>query len=219
MGAIVVVALVGVAIFALAGGDASSLGPGLLGDDTPETPAFDFETSKPKAVETSTDPDHKAAVEAAQAPAEAVTERIDDLYTAAFLDPGNWMEGEYDDVLAFFDGGAADAAERQLDVLTAGPAAGDAFDTIRPLPSTLKVQVLFDPDGTPHAVEGSARFVARGAGEDGQVDLVSKGQFVFERADGEWVVVSFSVRRSDEERESTPPSASASAEPSEAEAS
>jgi hypothetical protein len=223
VGALVVVALVGVVVFSLSGGDSGPLG-GIVGDDTPETPEFAFEIEKPKAVETSTKPDHKQAVATAQGPAEAVAQRIDDLYTAAFLDPGNWMDGDYDDVLDFFAGGAGDAAEEQLDVLTAGPGAADAFDTIRPMPSTLKVHVLLDPEGLPHAVEGSARFVARGTGSAGQVTLVSKGQFVFEKSDGEWMVVSFSVQRNDEEREPKPdasssPSASGSDEPTEADAS
>jgi hypothetical protein len=223
VGALVVLALVGVAVFSLSGGDDGPLG-GIVGDETPDTPEFAFETDKPKAVETSTEPDHKQAVAAAQGPAEAVTQRIDDLYTAAFLDPGNWMDGEYDDVLDFFAGGASDAAEEQLDVLTAGPGAADAFDSIRPMPSTLKVHVLLDPEGLPRAVEGSARFVARGTGAAGQVTLVSKGQFVFEKSDGEWMVVSFSVQRNDEEREPKPdasssPGASGSDEPSEADAS
>ena len=216
-------ALVGAVVFSLSGGGDGPLG-GIVGDDTPETPEFAFETDKPKAVETSTEPDHKQAVAAAQAPAEAVTQRIEDLYTAAFLDPGNWMEGDYEDVIDFFAGGASDAAEEQLDVLTAGPGATDAFDTIRPMPSTLKVHVLLDPEGLPRAVEGSARFVARGTGAAVQVMLVSKGQFVFEKSDGEWMVVSFSVQRNDEEREpksdaSSSPGASGSDEPSEAEAS
>jgi hypothetical protein len=223
VGALVVVALVGVVVFSLSGGDSGPLG-GIVGDDTPETPEFAFEIEKPKAVETSTKPDHKQAVATAQGPAEAVAQRIDDLYTAAFLDPGNWMDGEYDDVLDFFAGGASDAAEEQLDVLTAGPEAADALDTIRPMPSTLKVHVLLDPDGVPRAVEGSARFVARGTGAAGQVMFVSKGQFVLEKSDGEWMVVSFSVQRNDEEREPKPdasssPGASGSDEPAEAEAS
>lgn len=223
MGALVVIALVGVAIASLSGGDGGPLGI-IVGDDVPEAPAFAFEVSKPKAVETSTKPDHQQAVAAAQGPAEAVTQRIDDLYTAAFLDPGNWMDGSYDDVLDFFADGASEAAEEQLDVLTAGPDAPDAFDTIRPMPSTLKVHVLLDPEGAPRAVEGSARFVARGTGAAIDVMLVSKGQFVFEKSDGEWVVVSFSVQRNDEEPEPKPgssssPGASGSAEPSEADAS
>jgi hypothetical protein len=212
VGALVVVALV-VAVFVLAGGDAGSLNP--LPDDTPETPEFAFDTSKPKAVETAAEPDHKAAVAAAAAPAEAVTQRLDDLYTAAFLDPGNWMEGSYDDVLTFFDTDAGEAAEEQLDVLTAGSGAGDAFETIRPRKSSLKIQVLLDADGSPESVEGTAKFVARGTGSAGEVTFVSKGQFVFVKDDGEWVVTSFSVRRSDEQAEATPSaSASASAEAS-----
>ncbi len=218
-----VVALAVVAVFSLSGGDAGPLAD-IVGDDTPETPEFAFEVAKPKAVETATKPNHQAAVTASQAPAEAVTQQLDELYTAAFLDPGNWMEGGYDGVLEFFSDDARDAAEDQLDVLTAGPAAGDAFDTITPRPSTLKIHVLLDPSRVPHAVEGSARFVARGTGVDGQVELISKGQFVFEKIDGDWLVISFSVQRRDEELEPKPsasgsPGASDSAEPSEAEAS
>ena len=55
------------------------------------------------------------------------------------------MDGEYDDVLEFFSDGASDAAEAHLEVLTAGPEAGEAFETIKPMPSTLKVHVLLDP--------------------------------------------------------------------------
>jgi hypothetical protein len=219
----VVVALAVGTIFSLSGGDAGPIGD-LVGDDTPETPEFAFEASTPKAVETSAKPDNQAAVAAARASSTAVTQQLDELYTAAFLDPDNWMDGEYDDVLEFFSDDARDAAEAQLDVLTAGPEAGEAFESITHRPSTLKVQVLLDPSRVPHAVEGSTRFFARGTGADGQVELVSKGQFVFEKIDGDWLVVSFSVQRSDEERAPRPsasgsPAASGSAEPSEAEAS
>jgi hypothetical protein len=217
VGVLVVAAIVAVAVFSLSGGDSGPLAD-LVGDDTPETPEFAFETSKPKAVETSREPKHADAVEAAQAPAEAVEEQLDELYTAAFLEPENWMDGEYDDVLEFFSDDARDTAERQLDVLTAGPAAGDGLESIRPLPSTLKIHVLLDSARVANAVEGSARFVARGTGADGQVTFVSKGQFVLEKIDGEWLVVSFSVQRSDEEREPKP-STSVGSEPSEAEAS
>ncbi|MEX1262857.1 MAG: hypothetical protein WEE66_02810 [Actinomycetota bacterium] len=224
VGVLMVAALMAVAVFSLSGGG----GDGPLGDlvreDTPETPEFAFDAAKPKPVETATKPDQQQAVAAAQAPAEAVTQQLDDLYTAAFLDPGNWVEGSYDEILELFDTGARDAAEKQLEVLTAGPEAGEAFETIRPMPSTLKIHVLFDPEGVPQSVEGSARFVARGTGATGQVMLVSRGQFILEKSDGDWLVVSFSVQRSDEEREpkpsaSTTPSGDESSSPSQAEAS
>lgn len=222
LGALVVAALVAVAVFSASGGDDGPLGA-IVGEDAPKTPAFDFAATEPKAVETATKPDHQQAVAAARAPAEAVTQKLHDLYTAAFLDPGNWMDGSYDDVLGVFVRGARDAAEKQLDVLTAGPVAGESFERIRPMPSTLKVQVLFDPEGVAQSVEGSVRFVARGTGADRQVLLVSRGQFIFEKSDGDWLVVSFSVQRSDEERDpkpsgSSPPSSGGSASPSPSEA-
>lgn len=223
MGALVVAALVVGVVVSLSGDGAIEL-PGLVGDDTPETPEFAFDASDPKTVETSAEPDRGEATAAAQAPSKAVTHRLDELYTAAFLDPGNWMEGEYDDVLDFFSDDARDAAEKQLDVLTAGPEAATAFETIEPRPSTLRLRVLLDPARAAHSVEGSTRFVAIGSGDAGAVALVSDGEFIFEKIDGEWLVVSFSVSRSDDERQPKPspsgsPGASESASPSEAEAS
>ena len=88
------------------------------------------------------------------------------------------------------------------------------------MPSTLKPQVLFDRAGVAYAVEGSARFMARGSGADAQVMLVSKGQFVFEKTDGGLaIVVSFSVKRNDQEQAEPEASAAAAPSPSEAEAS
>lgn len=215
VGALLSAALVGGIVLALSGGDDGPLD--VFNDDTSDAPAFDFDVAKPKPVETAPDPDHQQAVAAAQGPADSVAQRLDDLYTAAFLDPGNWMEGSYDEILDLFAGGARDAAERQLAVLTAGEEAGAAFDTIKPLPSRLKLHVLIDPAGVAQSVEGSARFVAKGTGADGLVMLISRGQFIFEKSDGEWLVVSFSVQRRDEARERTAVSTSpggASAEPS-----
>lgn len=210
VGALLAVAIVGVIVFALSGGGDGPLD--VFNDDTPDAPAFDFDRAKPKPVETAPDPDHQQAVAAAQGPADSVAQRLDDLYTAAFLEPSNWMEGSYDEILDLFASGARDAAERQLAVLTAGEEAGAAFDRITPLPSTLKMHVLFDPAGVARSVEGSARFVAKGTGADGLVMLISRGQFIFEKSDGEWLVVSFSVQRRDEAREPTPASPSPGAE-------
>jgi hypothetical protein len=220
VGVFVVALLVAVGL-SLSGGEAGPLG-GIVGSDTPDTPAFAFDPAKPKAVETSAEPNHKAAAKAAEPAAEAVTQRLDDLYTAAFLDPGNWMDGDYETVLELFADGARDEAETELGVLTAGPEAGAAFETIHPLPSTLKVRVLLTADRTPHAVEGTVRFFATGEGTGAPVMIVSKGEFIFEKSDGEWLVTAFSVQRNDQEDEqdaSSSGASDASATPSEADAS
>jgi hypothetical protein len=212
VGTLVLAALATVAVLSFAGGDAIEL-PDLTGEETPETPEFAFERARPMAVETAAEPRPAEATAAARGPAKAVTQQLDGLYTAAFLDPGNWMEGNYDDVLEFFAGDAREAAQDQLDVLTAGPSAGDAFDSITPTKSSLKVRVLMAPEGAPYAVQCTARFVAKGAGESGRVTLVSKGQFIFEKDGGEWRVESFSVKR-DDEAAGAGPGASPSASPS-----
>lgn len=222
MGIFVVAVLVGVGVFSLSGGEAGPLG-GIVGSDTPDAPAFAFDLAKPKAVETSAKPNHKAAAAAAAPAAETVAQQLDEMYTAAFLDPGNWAEGDYGDVLELFAEGARNEAETKLDVLTAGPDAGGAFDTIEPLPSTLKVHVLMTADRTPHAVEGSVRFLALGEGSGAPVTFVSTGQYIFQKSDGEWLVTAFSVQRKDEQEEpdasGTPAGSEASATPSEADAS
>ena len=69
----------------------------------------------------------------------------------------------------------------------------------------------------------SSRKGPRNQGESGTVTFVSMGQFIFQKRDGEWRVVSFSVQRNDEGDIAGSGSASSSpsgtGEPTEAEAS
>jgi hypothetical protein len=60
--------------------------------------------------------------------------------------------------------------------------------------------VLLDPLGKPATVAGTVNFQAKGTGGGSVYLFRSKGQYVFRRIDGEWKVVSFSVRRADTEK-------------------
>jgi hypothetical protein len=205
---VVVVAAVVVIVLLLGGTDAV---PG-LGPDRPPTPDFAFETVKVSAVPTvagapASDLDAKATTAAHE-----IQPRMDELYIGAFLDPGNWQEGSFDDVWGLFEEGAGAEAQAKVDTLTAGIGAGDAFDTILPNVGKLKTKVLFDQHERPYSVVAIVRFEATGTGKGGGDDLVmkSQGQFVFQKLDGDWKVVSFRVLRNDEQ-EAPSPSASASA--------
>lgn len=184
------------------GGGAGALSAG------PGTPDFAFETTKVLAIPTRADAEAEQLRSKAQAPAAAVTKIMDAIYTGAFLDPGNWQDGSYDKVWTLFDQGAGTEAQAQVDTLTAGSSAGGAFDTILPSAgSTLKIKVLLDPKDAPYSVVAIVRFRATGRGKDGQnLQMLSTGQFLFQRVDGSWKVVSFKVVRNDRQRPSSPSS-------------
>lgn len=130
----------------------------------------------------------------------------------AFLDPDNWLEGSYDGVWELFESSASTEAQEQVETLTAGVGAGDAFEQILPELGTLKTKVLFDQKEHAFSVVAITRFEAVGTGKEGDdVRMTSRGQFVFQQVDGEWRVVSFKVLRDNEVEASSSP---ASATPS-----
>lgn len=195
------VVLLGIGAVVLADGGEGGILPG---DDLPPAPTFAFDVSKP-TVETSAQIDPEASVgeekahAAAKPAAEQVAAEMHDLYVAAFLEPANWTEANYESVGDFFAPSAQDAATKQAKVLTAGEGVTE-LDTIVPQPSTLKLEVLLDPLGKPAAVSGTVNFLAKGTGGDSVYMFRSKGQYVFRKVDSEWKIVSFSVRRADTEK-------------------
>jgi hypothetical protein len=214
IGGIAAVAALVAAIFVFTGGGNGPLGIP-LGNDTPETPEFTFKVHKGPVTTTAEGADQQKAVAAAAPAAKAVTAALDNLYTEAFLDPANWQEGSYEDALVLFSTGARAEAERQLELLTAGTEVS-GLETIRPMPSTVKTDVLVDPNNVPASVIGIVKFQASGVEGSDRFVFSSKGQYTFEKIDGDWTIVSFSVSRADKERaagtgSATPSSPEASA--------
>jgi hypothetical protein len=185
--------------------------PIIGGSPEPPTPEFAFEVSKVTPVSTSLESKHQELETRAREAANQVDDRMNALYSGAFLVPGNWLNGSYDDVWELFDEGASAEARSQVETLTAGTGAGDAFEQILPERGVLKAKVLFDLKDEPFSVVAIARFEAVGTGKDAQdVRMTSRGQFIFQKVDGDWRVVSFKVLR-DNEVQSTTPSAAPSA--------
>jgi hypothetical protein len=185
--------------------------PIIGGSPNPPTPEFAFEMKKVTPVATRNDVKHAELQADAEVAADEVTVQMDALYLGAFLDPDNWLEGSYDSVWELFESGASTEAQSQVETLTAGVGAGDAFEQILPDEATLKTKVLFDQDEQAFSVVAITRFEAVGTGKDGDdVRMTSRGQFVFQQVDGEWRVVSFKVLRDNEVEASASPSASPS---------
>jgi hypothetical protein len=216
--AVVAVLGAGALAFALTGGNDGPLGSFVPGTGEPDrvTPEFAFRAGKAQAVPTvASQSAEKLKGEAERASREA-TAVVDDLYTAAFLDPENWTNGTYDSAFEVFDEPSGQEARSSLAALTAGASAGETFDDIQPGRGVIESEVLMDAKGQAARVVARVTFTARGTNKDGTITLfVSEGEFFLRSIDGDWKVVAFDVRRNDKVKEPAPsPSVSAGATPS-----
>ena len=207
----IVIVAIGVAILlALRGGAVPIIG----GGDEP-APPFDFIVKPAAAISTAPDADETTLAASADQVAQEITPTIDDLYTNAFLDPGNWRHDDYDEVFETFASDAAATAEQSVETLTLGATAGDVFRTVDPGKSKLSYQVLFDPDGAPETAVVTVIFRATAERKDGTyLAIVSEGEFFLRQVDGQegWKITAFDVTRDDHETQ--PPSPSATTSPS-----
>lgn len=173
------------------------------GSATPAAiPSFQFEKSTRELVRTSRGRINRRHRQASVRVAAAVRSILTDLYTEGFLNPANWEQGEYGTAFLAFADGARKQAEAHPDLLTAGPQAGERYDSILPGSSRLVTRILLDRKGSPTLVVSLVRFSATALGAE-PFRLRSRGQFFLERMSGSWKVVSFHVTRSDTPGEGT----------------
>jgi hypothetical protein len=209
-------------VLALGGGDAvKDLIPG--GDDGPsmETPPFEFRLSRTTdVVATADDVEVETLRPTADTVREDVVPVLDELYTNGYLDPTNWREGDYEEILELFTEDAATSVTENLETLTLGATAGDVYDSVSPNKGSLRFSVLFDPEGGVNTIVVRVRFYALGERTDGTfVSIVSAGQVFLRDVDG-WRITAFDLRRADRETEAPTPapapssSASVSGSPS-----
>jgi hypothetical protein len=202
----VVLVAAGVALILIVSGGG---GGGIIGggDDEQAAP-FDFRVGRVKVERTVAEADVEQLETEAVAVTEQITPVLDELFTDAFLDPANWREGDYEEMLGLFTDDAAAAALNSVDVLTLGASAGDEYERVTPDRGGIDYTVLFDRDNNPDTVTARVRFYAMGELKDGTfVAIVSAGQLFLQDRDG-WKVIAFDVRRND--HETTPPTPSPS---------
>jgi hypothetical protein len=210
---VVAAVVVGVIVFFNAKGSTVTTNPDGGGTAVaPETPDFDFKVAKAVAIPVTAGQTPKKLAAAAGTAAKGAVAVMDTVYTEGFLDPSSWEGGDYDDAWSQFTDDAAARAESATDTLTAGSAAGVAYDTIEPAKATVRPRVLMDDAGKAVSVVAVVFFSAKGVHDDGSYTLFkSTGQYFLRRAGSAWKVVAFDVRRADSEKEApASPSASGS---------
>lgn len=128
-----------------------------------------------------------------RAPAEAVRLTFADLYATAFVDPSRWEGGAFPGIFDHFAPSARDEARRHLEDLTLGRAA-EHVSAVRPEWARLDVRFLLGPARVPVAAQASMRFAATAFAVDGtEVPVRHQGEYVLQRLEGRWLVVSYRV--------------------------
>jgi hypothetical protein len=216
---VVLVAAIAVIGFVFGSRDERIAAPSIIQTGPERTPAFAFAVGRSGALPTAairsrkpvrTDPLLHLRGASRLASKRAIAS-ITRLYRGAFLDPALWRSGTYESLWRDFVRAARAQARKDVRVLTAGAAAGEAYDAIVPRPSAISTTVLLERKGKPVMVLVNARFRALGRRIAGSSNtrFDSTGRFFFQRVGGSWKIVSYDVRRSDERVEKSLPSSPA----------
>jgi len=203
-GGIAILVVLGVAGYLVFGRNTGGTAEPASPVSVPAVAGFQFDS---KTLTLTVDPkgDKKKAKAAAEPVAKQVAIGLNTLYGKGFVDTTSWQSGTYDEALVMFDTGAQVEARNQLDVLTAGSAAGTTFDSIGDATGKLTINVLVDANERPQSASGAATFTATATGKDGSTTTIrSQGQFIFRSVKGSWKIVSFNVTRNDESGGGTP---------------
>jgi hypothetical protein len=190
-----VLVLAGSGYLLFRGGSALVSGVTHLGDGS--TPPFEFELVKTLPISVAVGAKDARSGPAVRA-AKQVVPMMNQLYSEAFLNPSDWKHNSYNAVWSLFDETAAAQARSDVDVLTAGTTAGDAYDSLTPDSGRLTVKVLLDKKNQPATLVAIVTFTADAKGKDGTTTLVkSSGQYFLRETDNGWIVYAYKVVRND----------------------
>lgn len=196
---LIAVAVLGVACPKKDGGAPSgSVSPGAVVPTSTETPPFDFTVDRITPYTAAPGKLPKGIPPEVQKASDDIAKQMSALYKAAYLDPANWQNGNYDSYFAAFESKAAATAKGQVDDLTAGTAAGDQFTDIQPGFAHLNTKVMLDEKGKPLIGVAVIDFNATATGTDSaQTNLRSTGQFFMRPKGNGWEIFAYSVNRQD----------------------
>lgn len=193
VGVIAAVAVLGLVWFLFGRGEDSVIS---LPFTSPPPPVAQLEFKKVSSKPEATEPHlNKAKLEkAAKHTAPAVKDTLTQLLQAGYVDPASWGDaGDLDD---FFTEDAADHVEPSIDTLSLGKGATDTVESVKPLPSRLKVTSLIDGDLNAIRALGEVTFKAKATNTDGTTTKITlTGTFFLVPDGGTWKVEAFDLDR------------------------
>jgi hypothetical protein len=194
-GSVAALALVGVGAFFMTR-NADGIIP-FFGGEKP--PALTFDLQK-VTIETTTDTKAKDVRDASQSAADQVKAQLEALYYNAFIYQDTW--GDPDELDKLFTEDALAKVEEQVDTMTLGKGASDAYDYVSPGKAKVKIEVLTDAQDEPSQAVATTLFVASAEHDDGTFTrITSEGSYFLKRIDGEWRIFAFDVTKKEKPSE------------------
>jgi polyisoprenyl-teichoic acid--peptidoglycan teichoic acid transferase len=126
------------------------------------------------------------------APAEQIRQTMTAMYSAGFLDPGQWASG-YPTVLDAFAQNIRGEAQSDLNRLTLGPSTRD-LHSVQPVDAQIVVRFLRNDHGNPVAAIADMQFQGIGYGEGIEVPIRHGGEYEMRPVNGTWLVTGYEVR-------------------------
>ena len=199
----VVLIALGVGLVLFLTGNADVIERVIPGNDSEPVPEFDFKLSKVFVIGTAEDADQIALRPEAEATAQEIVPILSDVFTASFLDPNNWKDGDYSSAFELYSEAALPQAQAQdAETLTLGDNAGDTYADVQPRKGSLRFDVLFDREGAPFSVAAKVRFYATAELKDATfVSIVSHGVLFLQQNGDSWEITAYDMKRNDRETE------------------
>ena len=141
----------------------------------------------------------------------AVTTTLDTLFTTGYSDPSNW--GDPGNIQDLFVSGAAQNVQNDVNTLTIGENAGDTYESLQPLTSTVLVRALIDQKGAATRAYADATFVGLAKHTDGTYSKITvQGSFFLIPGGDGWKIEAYRANRLEKPAKApASPTASASA--------
>lgn len=179
-------------------------GGGLGGSNEPPIPTLKF-VAKTKIVSQAKAP----AASANQAEVDAITELFNSFYQEAFVDPGKWGDGTYEDLADVFADDAKASFRRDLASLTIGPARTE-LKRVDLGPNFFGVTVYYDSKQKPTFAVTTVQFNGTGTLKEAgpKVTIKQAATYYLQKVGSDWKITAYDTN----ETQTTPtPSPTASA--------
>ena len=196
VGLVAVLVVVGGVGFVLTRGSGGGVLSGIVGKSVAPAVPVHFKATKVEAERGAQGVDQKKMQGSLKTAGKGVTTTLDTLFTTGYSDPSNW--GDPGNIQDLFVSGAAQNVQNDVNTLTIGENAGDTYESLQPVTSTVLVRALIDAKGGAIRAYADATFVGLAKHTDGTYTKITvQGSFFLIPGGDGWKIEAYRANRSE----------------------